>query len=38
MDIEYKACLKCSNYESPACSDSISGIPVLEADSSCEVE
>lgn len=38
MDIEYKACLKCSNYESPACSDSISGIPVLEADPSCEVE
>ena len=38
MDIEYSACLKCSNYESPACSNSISGIKRLKADASCEVK
>ena len=38
MDIEYSACLKCSGYESPACSNSISGIKRLKADSTCEVD
>ena len=38
MDIEYSACLKCSGYESPACSNSISGIKRLKADASCEVK
>ena len=38
MDIEYSACLKCSSYESPACSNSISGIKRLKADSTCEVD
>ena len=38
MDIEYSACLKCSGYTSPACSNSISGIPRLKADSDCEVD
>ena len=37
MDIEYKACLKCSDYTSPACSNSISGIRRLTADSTCKV-
>lgn len=38
MDIDYSACLKCSGYESPACSNSISGIERLTKDASCEVE
>ena len=38
MDIEYSACLKCSGYKSPACSNSISGIKRLKADSTCEVD
>lgn len=38
MDIEYSACLKCSGYESPACSNSIEGIRRLKADSTCEVD
>lgn len=38
MDIEYSACLKCSSYESPACSNSIDGIKRLKADASCEVK
>lgn len=38
MDIEYTACLKCSNYESPACSNSITGIPRLTKEDSCEVD
>ncbi len=38
MDIEYSACLKCSGYESPACSNSIDGIKRLKADASCEVD
>ena len=38
MDIKYSACLKCSSYESPACSNSIDGIKRLKADASCEVK
>lgn len=38
MDIEYSACLKCSSYESPVCSNSIDGIKRLKADASCEVK
>ena len=38
MDIEYSACLKCSGYKSPACSNSIEGIRRLKADSTCEVD
>lgn len=38
MDIEYTACLKCSGYESPACSNSIAGIRRLEANANCEVD
>lgn len=38
MDIEYSACLKCSNYESEACSNSIAGIKRLTKDSDCEVK
>ena len=38
MDIDYSACLKCSGYESPACSNSIAGIERLTKDASCEVE
>lgn len=38
MNIDYSACLKCSGYESPACSNSISGIRRLKADSTCEVK
>ena len=38
MDIEYSACLKCSNYKSPACSNPISGIKRLKASIDCEVK
>ena len=38
MDIDYEACLVCKGYKSPACSNSISGIKRLKADSDCEVE
>ncbi len=38
MDIDYSACLKCIGYQSPACSNSISGIRRLKADSTCEVD
>ena len=38
MDIEYSACLKCSGYESPTCSNSISGIKRLKAAADCEVK
>ncbi len=38
MDIEYSACLKCTGYESPACSNSIDGIKRLKADAECEVK
>ena len=38
MDLEYESCLKCSNYESAACSNSISGIERLRKDASCEVK
>lgn len=38
MDIDYEACLVCAGYKSPACSNSISGIKRLKADSTCEVE
>ena len=38
MDIDYEACLVCAGYKSPACSNSISGIKRLKADSTCEVD
>ena len=38
MDIEYSACLKCTGYESPACSNYIDGIKRLKADAECEVK
>lgn len=38
MNLDYEACLKCSNYKSPACSNSISGIKRLRKDASCEVK
>lgn len=38
MDIDYKACLVCDGYKSPACSNSISGIKRLKAASNCEVD
>ena len=38
MDIEYKVCLKCSNYESDACSTSLTGITHLTKEDDCVVE
>ena len=38
MDLEYTACLKCSDYQSPGCSKSISGFKRLKKDASCEVD
>ena len=38
MDLSYEACLVCSNYKSPFCSNSIAGIKRLTADSDCEVD
>lgn len=38
MNIEYEACLKCSNYESEACSTITSFDKTLTKDDSCEVE
>lgn len=38
MAVDYEACLKCSNYTSPACSNSISGLKRLTKDADCEVK
>ena len=38
MAVDYEACLKCSNYESSACSNSISGLKRLTKDADCEVK
>ena len=38
MDVDYEACLKCSNYTSPACSNSIAGLKRIKKDADCEVK
>ncbi len=35
MNLEYQVCLKCGHYQTAACSQSISGIRRLSADSHC---
>ena len=38
MAVDYEACLKCSNYTSPACSNSIVGLKRIKKDADCEVK
>ena len=38
MAVDYEACLKCSNYTSTACSNSIAGLKRIKKDADCEVK
>ena len=38
MAVDYEACLKCSNYTSTACSNSIAGLKRITKDADCEVK